>query len=379
MGRPRKAKLPEGIYARGPVYWVTYVDAAGKRHRESGGRTVEAAVRFRRDRLEAVRNGTLGREKANAETPLGAYADGVLAKRAATVRTIGRERQLFDTFVRPHLGDVPLASIRPRTVIAWIEKIRGTRAPKTVRNAHAVLSAVLAVARVDELVADNAAKGLPPKTLPKVDRRTKSSWTRAEVGAFISSPLVPDDRRVVYAIAAFTGARLGEIAGMRWADLDTAARPLWRWSLRTQYDGAPLKTDNPRDVPIHPELQRILERWRADGWPHYTAGARYERGFVVPREDGAVHSDNSMGAKAVTRHAAKLGIEVGTRDFHSFRRFFITHAREDGASAEAVERITHNATGTMIDGYTYFGWPFLCSAVERLVLSHSISHSGGET
>jgi integrase len=359
------------------VYWVSYVDASGERRRESGGRTVEAAVRFRRDRMEAVRNGTLGRESANAETPLGVYADGVLAARAAKVRTIARERQLFNDFVRPHLGDLPISSIRPRTVIAWIEKISGTRAPKTVRNAHAVLSAVLASARVDELVLDNAAKGLPPKTLPKIERRSKSSWTRAEVSAFITSDLVPDDRRVAYAIAAFTGARLGEIAGMRWADIDTEARPLWRWSLSKQYDGAPLKTDNPRDVPIHPELQRILEQWRADGRPHFIAGARSDRGFVAPREDGTVHSDNSLGAKAVVRHAAKLGIEVGTRDFHSFRRFFITHAREDGADHDTIERITHNAAGTMIDGYTYFGWAHLCAAVERLAVGHSIGHTKG--
>jgi integrase len=36
-----------------------------------------------------------------------------------------------------------------------------------------------------------------------------------------SSPNVPED-----AISAFTGARLGEICGMRWRDLDRAAKPL---------------------------------------------------------------------------------------------------------------------------------------------------------
>jgi hypothetical protein len=161
-------------------------------------------------------------------------------------------------------------------------------------------------------------------------------------------------------------ARLGEVVGMRWRDLDTDAPGLWRWALRTQYDGEALKTERPRDVPIHPELRRILEAWRREGWSRYMGRHPRPGDFVTPRLDGSCHSDASGGAKAVHRHAVKAGVEIDGRDFHSFRRWGITTARAGGADDRYLERITHNAKGTMLDRYTYADWPELSRAVLSL-------------
>ena len=38
----------------------------------------------------------------------------------------------------------------------------------------------------------------------------------------------------------------------------------------------------------------------------------------------------------------------------------------DGAREDIIERITHNATGTIVDQYTHFGWEALCEAVSCL-------------
>ena len=52
-------------------------------------------------------------------------------------------------------------------------------APKSIRNVHGVLSALLSRARFEELVVDNAAKGLPRGELPKAKNvRITSAWTR---------------------------------------------------------------------------------------------------------------------------------------------------------------------------------------------------------
>lgn len=367
MSRPRKNPLPEGIYQRGAVYWIQYRDAHGERHRESAGRSIDDARRLRAQRLASVRDGTHGRDVGGRST-LTAYAEAFFRAREAKVRTTHRERQLFADFVAPHLGGLRLEEIRPSMVADWISRLPVTMAPKSVRNAHGVLSAILADARFRDHVLDNAAKDLPPGTFPAVISRPKASWTRAEVETFVSDDRIDLDRRVGYAVAAFTGARLGEIAGLRWCDLDTSAAPLWRWTLRHQYDGQPLKTGQPRDVPIHAELRRILAAWKLEGWPMYVGRVPVPADLVVPRQDGTHHSDNSLGAKAIARHAATLGIDVGDRDFHSFRRFFVTHCRVDGAPKDIVERITHNADGEQIDGYTYWGWDVLCDAVSRLRL-----------
>ena len=388
MGRPRTKALPSGIYERRHAsgrsnYWISFRDADGKRVQQVGGATIAEAVAALRSRQAEVTTGGFVKGKGSSEQNLATYAARWVEYRRTTgVRTVDREAQILRDHILPTLGKHRLSDIRPSTVADLVTMLEGTMAPKSVRNVHGVLSGLLSRARFEELVVDNAAKGLPRGALPKARRvRAVSAWTRAELERWITpAPDVPEEFTVAYAVAAFTGARVGEVAGLRWRDLDTEARPLWRWSLRTQYDGAPLKTDNPRDIPIHPELQRILAAWKLEGWPRLMCRHARPEDFVVPRApkasarrdqhaDTAHHSHNSLGAKAVHRYAQRLGVNDNDRDFHSFRRGMITVARTDGASKDVLERITHNAAGEMIDGYTYFGWEALCEAVACMRLA----------
>lgn len=407
MGRPRTKKLPTGIHARKYAsgrerYWIDFRDQHGERVQELGGDTVEEAKRLLAQRREAVAEGTFERGLGSGEQTLATYAVRWVAYRRTTdVRTVDREEQLLRDYVLPMMGALKLAEIRPRHVSRLVSHLgTGDLAPKSIRNVHGVLSALLTRARFEELVIDNAAKGLPRGELPKPKRkRNVSAWTRGELERWVTPGKgVPEEFTVAYAIASFTGARVGEIAGMRWRDLDTEARPLWRWALRAQYDGAPLKTDNPRDIPIHPELQRILATWKLEAWPRLKCRHPGPDDLVVPRCRPApskrpqhiaseMHSCNSLGAKAVRRYATKLGIDDTGRDFHSFRRGMITVARTDGAPKDVIERITHNAAGEMIDGYTYFGWETLCEAMAKVRLAplrgvvarRRITASGGDT
>lgn len=372
MGRPRSKPLPPGLFQRGRVIWCSFYDQTGTRVREAAGRSIEEARRHLADRERQVREGTYQRGAGTGERTIETYSRTWLELRAANkVRSVERERQIVRDHIAPHLGALRLSELRPRDVAAWIAKLGGS--PKSVRNAHGVLSAMLSRARFEELVVDNAAKGLPKGILPRnVRTRQVGAWTREECAALIGHPGIPEDRRIAYAIAAFTGTRCGEVAGLRWMHIDTKAGPLWRWALRTQYDGQPLKTENPRDVPLHTELRALLERWRSDGWARYMRRHPRPEDLVVPREDGTVHSKESLGAKAVHRHAKVAGVSSAGRDFHSFRRSMITLCRTDGARPDVLERVTHNAANEQIDGYTYFGWQPLCEAVSCLRLSPQV-------
>jgi hypothetical protein len=48
---------------------------------------------------------------------------------------------------------------------------------------------------------------------------------------------------------------------------------------------------------------------------------------------------------------------------HESRNTFITYARRCGAQEDVVERITHNAKGSIVDQYTDWHWGPLCEAV----------------
>ena len=378
MPRPRTKALPDGVYERrhasgNVTYSIRYRGADGRTVREAAGSSIADAVALRRQREREVSEGTM---EPTAPQTLNEYAEGWAERRDKEgVRTARREGQMLVNDVLPHLGAMLLAELRPRHVAAWVRTLRSTTklSPKSIRNAHGVLSSVLSRARFDELIADNPAKGLPPGVLPdNVRVRQVAAFSRDEVERLISDARIPEDRRVLYGIAAYTGARLGEICGMRWSDLDEDALPLKRWVLRTQWDRQPLKTSSPRDVPIHAELWQVLSAWRLVGWPRLVGREPRPDDLVVPQPDGTMHT-TAAGAESVHVHAAAIGIETrsatGVRDAHSFRRSFVTLTRTDGAPADVVERITHNAKGAQIDAYTYFGWEALCSAVSALRLS----------
>lgn len=364
MSRPRKSPLPRGIYERRGTYYVSF-QWAGRQRQERAGSDLRAAVALRARRLAEVEAGTYRPDAPTGEMTLADRATTWSTERAAAgKRSAEREAQILRDHVVPYLGSIRLSELRPRDFERWVRDLEGKISPKSILNAHGVLSALLARCVFDELVSVNVARGLPRGILPRNVRTRKiGAWTADDCHALMTHEAIPEDRRIAHAIAAYTGARVGEIAGLRWSHIDTKAAPLWRWELRTQYDGEPLKTDSPRDVPIHAALRELLEEWRRVGWARLVGRLPRPDDLVLPRADGTMHSKESLGAKSAKRYARAAGVDAAGRDFHSFRRAMITNARSNGARAEILERVTHNAAGEMIDGYTYFGWDVLCEAV----------------
>ena len=219
------------------------------------------------------------------------------------------------------------------------------------------------------------AAALPRGTLPAATpKTTRPPWSRDEAQRLISAPSLDADRRVLWALCSFTGMRIGEAAGRRWRDVDTEAEPLWALDVRTQYEGRETKTRRARLVPIHAELRRILEAWKRDGWPMLFGRHPTPDDFIVPNSNPdprywmRCHTKSSAG-KQLARDLERIGVERSSGQLtHSFRRFFITYTRRDGARRDVVEQLTHNASGEIIDAYTLFDYGALCEAVSCLQL-----------
>jgi hypothetical protein len=159
--------------------------------------------------------------------------------------------------------------------------------------------------------------------------------------------------------------REGEVCGRRFSDWLRDARPLSALNVHTQYNDQPLKTDDeedvhPRLVPVHPELETILREWWASGFELVFRRPPTRDDFIVPNRQGGNHTKSSA-YKMFRRAQAK--VEVENRTLHATRNTFISIARSNGARADVVERVTHNASGDVIDIYTTFEWRPLCEAV----------------
>ncbi len=155
--------------------------------------------------------------------------------------------------------------------------------------------------------------------------------------------------------------REGEVCGRRWRDLDKGTRPLWCLTVDSQYDGAPLKTDRPRVVPVHPALIEMLDMWWSDGYQLLFKHRPTGDDFIIPSRGGEPHTKSSA-YKMWRRLLLVAG--VTNRSLHSTRHTFISLCRRGGARKDVLERITHNAVGDIVDGYTLWDWKPLCEAVE---------------
>ena len=112
-----------------------------------------------------------------------------------------------------------------------------------------------------------------------------------------------------------------------------------------------------------PELARLLASWRLSGFASVYGRPPTNQDFIVPDPRTMGARTESQVTKAHRRNAELLGIYVPSRGTHGLRRFFISHARGGGARKDVLERITHNATGDIVDAYTSFEWEPLCEAM----------------
>ncbi len=231
--------------------------------------------------------------------------------------------------------------------------------PKSVSLVMGLVSVMFRDATLDGLYGQNPY--LMPHGLLRRTGVKRFPYTVAEAAALMSFP-VEERARMWNVLAFFTGARCGEICGLRWGDWDEAPDPLGALVIERQYAGDVLKTERPRIVPVHFVLARALSIWR-EHWALYFLRRPEPDDLIVPR---LVLADiepmtKSAAYKAWLRSCKAAG--VTNRSVHSTRHTFITVARRNGADKEAVELVTHNPKGTIVDRYTTREWSELCKAV----------------
>ncbi len=362
--------------AHGKVYWIAFYAVDGKQVWERVGTDKREAEALDRLRKREVRDGTYERGR-RPTMPFGEYLKDWLTKRRN--RNRDEERRQAERFLlsREWLARVPCEDLRPRHSVQLVEELKATISQETGRpigekyisNLYGIYRTAVRDARVAELI------HVDPCVLPRgLLRRTARQGTRvpyawSEVLALTEIVDVPRAANVLASLALFTGMREGEVCGRRWRDLEDAS-PLACLNVISQYDDQPLKTErsrgeHARKVPVHPLLGAMLRAWWHDGFEFTYCRPPTRDDFIVPRtKDGKPHTRSS--AYKVWRSAC-VASGVDSRSLHSTRHTFITLARRGGARSEVVERITHNASGTIVDQYTHWDWAPLCEAVLCLI------------
>ncbi len=151
--------------------------------------------------------------------------------KALRLRTIGRYRQLLAHHLRPYLGTLPVHALTTLHIQQLYDYLAhhgrkdgkaGGLGPRTIREVHLCLRQALGYAmKWHDLPANPAADAEPPA----VSNDTRAALTPEQVGMLLAAAH-HDPRpwlRAFVVLAAATGARIGELCGLEWHDLDLAA------------------------------------------------------------------------------------------------------------------------------------------------------------
>jgi integrase len=349
---------------KGIVFWVVT-----KGHSERVGFDRREAERLNARRKKEAKAGTFRPAVTGAITVrsyLGQWLD------ARSNRSIAVERMMIRVHVLEGcawLADMKMEDVRPLDAKRFVLELKAKRSaktgeplkPKYIANVNGVMKAAFNAAVLDEVITRDVWR-LPPGLISKKSA-PKVPYSRDDARALLAS--AEYGRLVWLALAFYTGMRCGEVCGRRWRDWDETATPLGCLTIGTQYNDQPLKTDNPRKAPVHPELARILTEWRSTGFDVVYRRKPRADDFIVPSFGNVLKPlTRSAAYKAIAKDCARA--EVVCRGQHATRHTFISAANRDGADQKTVETITHNAAGAMIDQYTHREWDELCAAVSCL-------------
>ena len=215
----------------GEVRWALVIDVApegAKRRRvaRTGFATKgEADAALGSLKAEISSNGAY---KAPERISVGAYLNRWLEARSALIGSEIREstyrenRRHIEQYIKPHLGTMQVRRLDRTSIRAWAARLRlegGQRgrslSAQTVANAVRTLSRALGDALDDGLIQTNPALGA---WKVRADSRTEMSvWLPAHVRIFLNA--VANDRfAALWQLAIATGARRGELCGLKWGD-----------------------------------------------------------------------------------------------------------------------------------------------------------------
>jgi integrase len=225
-------KLRDGVIKRGGSwsYVIRVPDPATgvSKPKWVGGFQTEEEAKAARDeaRVRARRGEYVNRSASTVADYLAEW----LEAHATTVKpkTFAGYRYDIDHYIVPHIGRVRLQALRPAVISKFYRNLaeRGGQNNQplsawTVSHVHRTLRKALADAvNVEQLLPDNPAAR---SKRPKISKAEPAQiWTIDQLGSFLTAAR---SHRLFafYRLAAYTGARRGELLYLRWDALDLDA------------------------------------------------------------------------------------------------------------------------------------------------------------
>ncbi|MEO6206205.1 MAG: tyrosine-type recombinase/integrase, partial [Mycobacteriales bacterium] len=180
------------------------------------------------------------------------------------VKTVALYSSLFTSCITPTFGNSALPTIRKIDVREWVAALSARPlSPSRVRQAHGLLSQILASAVDDDLLKSNPCTGVRTPRLPVTEPRILTPEDVARLAAAIRPPF-----GLLVELLAYGGLRIGEAFALRRRSLDELHKRLMIEESLSETGGrltfGPTKTHQARAIALPDFLVDDLLRHLSD-------------------------------------------------------------------------------------------------------------------
>ncbi|RLQ84844.1 DUF6538 domain-containing protein [Notoacmeibacter ruber] len=223
---------------------------------------------------------------------------------------------------------------------------------KTVKDSDlSALKTIFGWAKINRKLAENPAEGVTIRVGKKPQLRPKG-FTDDEANAILSAALnyepIPRELPSTAAakhwipwLCAFSGARVGEIGQLRRQDIRFENG---FWVLRITPDAGTVKTNQARDIVLHPQLIDL-------GFHLFVEAAQPGPLFVVPGKNGDVAGPLSGLLNRMREFVRDVVPDPNVQPNHGWRHLFTTRCIDAEIEARIYNAIQGHAARTVADQY----------------------------
>jgi integrase len=293
---------------------------------------------------------TLGQEIHTEKITLTEYLNRWLSdceKRLApsTVKKYDRDCRLY---IKPELGKYVVCKITPRQIRILIDKLYKDKGAFVAGHVYRVLHTAFqkAVWDGDVGLTENIIDRIEPPDKPEVKHEV---WDPAQINKFLE--YIKDSPRYPVFLCLFTtGARVGEVLGMSWADVDTKKKT-WRISRKVDMNikfskesfGKPKTKKSVRTILLTDnlvnEIKRIRKEQQLEKWKAKDLYEKHTCIFAQPNGRPIWYSTIREEFQSVAKKLKLPIIRV-----HDIRHSVATYLLSLGASLAEVQDILGHST-----------------------------------
>jgi integrase len=258
-------------------------------------------------------------------------------------------REALQEVPRQRSGELVNASLPE--LVQWSSKHKVAKITAgTINKLFGAVQTVAVWARDNGVIPEDVPWSDPfSKMRLEEDEPSRAPFTREELQWLFASPVFTSGARPIGGkgeaafwlplLARFTGARQGELAGLRPSDIETdevTGAPLLIIAPERSRNRTLKTRSSARTVPIHKELIRL-------GWLDYVEQIRNDKGkdvwlfHLIAPEHG--RAGVRAWSKWFNRHLGDQGVTDTSKVFHSFRHTFSDALRATGISTEGLRAI----------------------------------------